>query len=88
MTKQTTTLMNFRIPNDLKNDFNIICKIKHTAMTAELLKLIKMFIKDEISEEMKYKLSIEDLRKIDKPEAQYKKWGSFIYDIKNGKWLK
>ena len=59
MNKQVTQLMNFRIPKELKNDFNSICRIKHTAMTTELLRLIKAFIKEEINEQKNYQVSKE-----------------------------
>lgn len=87
MSKQVTQLMNFRIPSDLKDNFNLICKLKHTAMTTELLKLITSFIKEETNEQIKYQASLEKLKKINRPEEKYKKWDSFIYSIKNSKWL-
>ena len=42
-----TTLMNFRIPTDLKIIFNSICINKNTKMTNELNKLIEEYINQE-----------------------------------------
>ncbi len=87
MNKQVTQLMNFRIPSDLKDDFNFICRIKHTAMTTELLRLIRSYINEEANKQLKHQATIEDLKQLNKPDEKYKKWGSFIYDIKNKKWF-
>ena len=46
--KQTETrLMNFRIPVDLKKEFNQICDFKNTKMSNQLKILIRTFINKE-----------------------------------------
>ena len=87
MNKDSKQLMNFRIPTKLKHDFNLICNIKNTAMTYELLNLIKGFIKQEVDDEMKYQIKIQELKQQQEPETNFKRWGSLVYDIKNSKWL-
>ncbi len=41
-----TTLMNFRAPNQVKNDFNQICKLTCTNMTAEIVRFMMEFISE------------------------------------------
>lgn len=39
-----TTLMNFRVPNQIKNDFNKVCKSRCSNMTAETVRFMMEFI--------------------------------------------
>ena len=64
-----TRLMNFRIPVDLKDQFNKICEYKNTKMSYQLKKLIKSFIDKEAKKQTK---------PIDEPVI--KTWGHFIQD--------
>jgi len=46
-----TNIMNFRVPNELKDPFHGTCKSLRTTMTAELNRMIRKFIiehKDQI----------------------------------------
>jgi hypothetical protein len=40
--------MNVRVPEELKDDFQIICRENHTYMTTEIIRFIKRFVNDEI----------------------------------------
>lgn len=48
-----TRLMNFRIPVDLKDQFNQICEYKNTKMSYQLKLLIKSFIDKETKRQIK-----------------------------------
>jgi len=41
-----TTLMNFRAPKQIKNEFNQICKLTRTNMTAEIVRFMMEFISE------------------------------------------
>ena len=42
-------LMNFRIPNHLKSDFQEVCRNQHVSMTARLNLMIQDFLKEQES---------------------------------------
>ncbi len=65
-----TKLMNFRIPLNLKIQFNNICNFKQTKMTNELNKLIEDYILRELPN-----LNLE----FHEPNNP-KKWGHLIQD--------
>ena len=65
-----TKLINFRIPIDLKIQFNNICNCKQTKMTNELNKLIEEYVLRELPN-----LNLE-YQEIIKP----KQWGHLIQD--------
>jgi hypothetical protein len=43
-----SVLMNVRVPEELKDDFHMICRDNHTYMTTEIIRFIKRFVNDEI----------------------------------------
>ena len=53
MNQVKTRLMNFRIPVDLKDQFNQICEYKNTKMSYQLKKLIRSFIDKEVKKQIK-----------------------------------
>ena len=69
MNQVETRLMNFRIPVDLKDQFNQICEYKNSKMSYQLKKLIRSFIDKETKKQIKT---------VDKPEVN--SWGHFIKD--------
>ena len=64
-----TRLMNFRIPVDLKDQFNKICEYKNTKMSYQLKKLIRSFIDKEVKKQIK---------PVDEPVVN--SWGHLIKD--------
>ena len=42
-----TTLMNLRIPSQLKDEFNYHCRNRSTYMTTEIIRFIQKFIQEE-----------------------------------------
>lgn len=53
MNQLDTTLMNFRIPVELKDQFNQICEYKNINMSYQLKLLIKSFIDKETKKQIK-----------------------------------
>ena len=72
-----TRLMNFRIPVDLKDQFNQICEYKNTKMSYQLKKLIRSFIDKEAKKQVK-----------PVGEPAVKTWGHFIQDPVTQVWSK
>lgn len=77
MNNKETRLMNFRIPVELKNQFNQICEYKNTKMSYQLKKLIRSFIDKETKKQIK---------PIDKPVVN--KWGNLIQDPVSKIWTR
>lgn len=79
---QGNTLMNFRIPVQLKKELEIICKSKNTKLTYVLLYLIKQFVNKELTDNLKNKLleqnvinQLQDpINKPNKPLLRFKTW--------------
>lgn len=42
-----TTLVNFRVPNTIKETFDIVCRYNTTTRTKTLIDLMKLYIEDE-----------------------------------------
>ena len=40
-------LFNFKIPEDLKNQFHLKCQANRTPMSAELTRFIRQYVKDD-----------------------------------------
>ena len=79
--------MNFRLPEDLKDEFYLICKRKHTYMTSELVRFIIRFVREEVSNE--YDLQ-DKLKKLERPtskESKLNTWGSRIQDPITKTWM-
>ena len=79
---QGNTLMNFRIPVQLKKELEIICKSKNIKLTYVLLYLIKQFVNKELTDNLKNKLleqniitQLQDpINKPNKPLLSFKSW--------------
>ncbi len=70
MTDQETSLLNFRIPNELKHEFHLLCAENHTRMTTEMIRMIKEFVKRESIEQDAYKLAKQVSEKKSRSEVQ------------------
>lgn len=73
-----TVLMNIRVPDELKNQFQSICRNNHTYMTTELIRFMKEFTNKE-SVKMTYQKPIER----NEPEQ----WGNLIKDPNTQTWM-
>jgi hypothetical protein len=79
---QGNTLMNFRIPVQLKKELEIICKSKNIKLTYVLLYLIKQFVNKELTDNLKNKLLEQNItnqlqdpkNKPNKPLLSFKSW--------------
>ena len=71
MNTKETRLMNFRIPVDLKDQFNEICEYKNIKMSFQLKQLIRSFINKESKKQPK-----------NEPETKLepRQWGHLIQD--------
>lgn len=82
----TTTLMNFNIPNQVKNDFHMVCKVNQTSMTSELVRFINKYISEEVQKFKQIKVDRKEINEferrlssvplIQQPHNQQSTWGS------------
>ena len=73
-----TTLMNFNVPIQVKDDFQTVCRLNCTTMTSELVRFITIFISDENKRFQSYKIESKEINelkrnKLDRPKV-YKNW--------------
>ena len=73
-----TVLMNIRVPDNLKNQFQSKCRNSHTYMTTELIRFMKEFTKDET-----VKVVYQEPIKHKQPE----RWGHLIKDPNTQTWM-
>jgi hypothetical protein len=71
-------LMNIRVPDELKNQFQSKCRDNHTYMTTELIRFMKKFTKDE-SVKVTYQKLIE--------KSEPERWGNLIKDPNTQTWM-
>jgi len=80
-------LMNVRIPTDLKEGFQEICKRKHTYMTTEIIRFMKDFVTREVDQELPYQ---SDLKSLDRPtssERNLDTWETLIQNPLTKTWM-
>jgi len=81
-----TTLMNFRAPNQVKNEFNRVCKLTCTTMTSEIVKFMMNFITEGNQRIKKYQ--IEPI-KVTEPtiDQTVERHGNLIKDPSTSTWV-
>lgn len=57
----TTTPMNFRAPSDLKNKFEATCRSLNMPMTAQLVLMMREFVRSEAAHRKQYATDSEPL---------------------------
>lgn len=65
-----TTLLNLRVSNQVKDDFQTVCKLNRTTMNGEIVRFMSQFITDEIKRFKDYQndsKEIEHLKKREQP---------------------
>ena len=82
MTQQDTSLLNFRIPNQLKHEFHAQCAKNSTRMTTELIKMIREYVKRETVEQEAYDYAKKITEKKHTSEMQ----GGSMKDRYTGVW--
>jgi hypothetical protein len=59
-----TTLMNFNIPNQIKNDFKTVCTFNQSTMTSEIVRFINSYITSESVRLKSYQVSSKELNEL------------------------
>ena len=80
-------LVNMRIPEDLKEDFQEICKRNHTYMTTEIIRFMKDFVTREVDQELSYQMSLTSLDRPTSRERNLDTWGDLIQNPLTKTWM-
>jgi hypothetical protein len=59
-----STLTTFKIPNQIKNDFHTICKLKQSSMTGEIVRLVTNYVSQESNKFKTYQLTSQELNEL------------------------
>ena len=59
-----TTLMNFNIPNQIKDDFKTVCTFNQSTMTSELVRFINNYISSENTRFKSYHMTSKELNEL------------------------
>ena len=80
-------LMNVRIPEDLKDDFQDVCKRNHTYMTTEIIRFMKEFVSRDIKEELSHQKNLRSLERPTSIEKSLDTWGGLIQHPVTKTWM-
>ena len=61
-----TTLLNLRVSNQVKDDFQTVCKLNSTTMTGEIVRFMSQFITDEIKRFKDYQNDSKEIEHLKK----------------------
>jgi hypothetical protein len=59
-----TTLMNFNIPNQIKDDFKTVCTFNQSTMTSEIVRFINTYISQEGSRLKQYQQTSNEINEL------------------------
>ena len=81
-----TTLLNFRAPDEIKDDFMKVCQLNCTTMTSEFVKFMLDFISEGNKRIQNYKVESSNLnnKSIDPTIERY---GNLIKDPSTSTWV-
>jgi len=82
-----TTLMNVRIPEDLKDDFHDVCKRNNTYMTTEIIRFMKEFITQKIDQELSHQNKLMSLDRPTSLERNLNSWGHLVQNPITEIWM-
>jgi hypothetical protein len=82
-----STLMNVRIPEDLKDDFQDVCKRNHTYMTTEIIRFMKEFVSREIDDELSHQTRLRSLERPTSTEKGLDTWGNLVQNPITKTWM-
>lgn len=82
-----STLMNVRIPENLKDDFQDVCKRNHTYMTTEIIRFMKEFVTREIDDELSHQTRLRSLERPTSTEKSLDTWGNLIQNPITKTWM-
>ena len=80
-------LMNVRIPEDLKDDFQEICRRNHTYMTTEIIRFMKEFVTKEVDRELSHQTSLRSLERPTSMENCLDQWGDLVQNPLTKTWM-
>ena len=81
-----TTLLNFRAPDRIKDDFMEVCKLNCTTMTSELVKSMLEFISEGNERIRSYETESNKLNNQSTADSTLERHGNLIKDT-NGTWV-
>ena len=59
-----TTLLNFRVTDQVKNDFMTTCKLNCTTMTSEIVRFMNKYISDENKRFKSYQIDSQEINEL------------------------
>lgn len=80
-------LINVRIPEDLKDEFQEICKRNHTYMTTEIIRFMKEFVTREVDQKLSHQSNLMKLERPSSREKNLDTWGNLIQNPVTKTWL-
>ena len=86
-----TILLNFRVTDQVKEDFMTTCKLNCTSMTSEIVRFMSQYISDECKRFKSYQIEskeINDLKKRKLNQTVYETHGNLIKDPITQTWIK
>ncbi len=78
-----TTLLNFRVTDQVKDDFMTTCQLNCTSMTSEIVRFMNQYISDENKRFKSYQIDskeINDLKRRKLNQPVYERHGNLIKD--------
>lgn len=82
-----SVLVNIRIPEDLKDEFQLICRKNHTYMTTEIIRFLKDFIRQDVSSKSRLQKDLRSLERTTSQEKSLSSWGGLIQDPVTKTWM-
>lgn len=86
-----TTLLNFRVTDQIKDDFMTTCKLNCTSMTSEIVRFMNQYISNESKRFKSYQIEskeINDLKRQKLNQPIYETHGDLIKDPITQTWIK
>jgi len=81
-----TTLMNFRAPNQVKDEFNKICKLTCTTMTSEIVRFMMEFVSEGNKKIKNYQIESDQVNE-STINPKLERYGDLIKDPSTSTWV-
>ena len=85
-----TTLLNFRVIDQVKDDFMTTCKLNCTSMTSEIVRFMNQYISDESQRFKTYQIESKEINNLKKKRLNqpiYETHGNMIKDPVTQTWV-
>ena len=85
-----TTLLNFRVTDQVKDDFMTTCKLNCTSMTSEIVRFMSKYISDENQRFKEYQLDSKEINNLKRQKLNqtvYETHGDMIKDPVTQTWV-